>query len=405
MKRRLRDHWAMALFFLSLGLYLVTGAMQRPRILVVHSYATDYSWTRAIDRSIRQVFEDQSFSVRHHFMDTKKHSDEEFKEVAGALVRNKIDEWDPHVLILVDDNAQSLVGVCYANPAGRDVAHLHGLDNAAARDLFGRCYSDHPRMQILFAGIGASAADYGYDGQANISGIEERIDIAALREFFEYYRVSHALPLLRVLAPLDNSMSAHYNREALVRLGREMGDAGIRLETRVVASFDQWREVIAEGNERADLLLFSNYHTVHCGQDQSSLPIAPGRLIDWTNLNSEIPGIGAWGFYTEDGGMMSLAVSPREQGETVARMAVRILKEGRRAGSMAVTQTRQSEVFQREWLLRHHAVTLPRIYRTFALATGHHFACADHECAGELARWRARRAAPRVSPCDSTATP
>lgn len=53
----------------------------------------------------------------------------------------------------------------------------------------------------------------------------------------------------------------------------------------------------------------------------------PKDVLKWTTPRLKIPDIGCWGFFVEDGGMMSVAVSPYEQGEEAAKMAVRIIEE------------------------------------------------------------------------------
>lgn len=115
--------------------------MARPRVLVVQSYAMDYSWSADVDKAIRRVLKEKSYQVRYHYMDTKSHSDAGFKRIAGARVRKLIDEWQPNALVLVDDNAQSLVGICYVDPAGRDVRELRAVKGGDAQSLFGSCHA------------------------------------------------------------------------------------------------------------------------------------------------------------------------------------------------------------------------------------------------------------------------
>ena len=110
-------------------------------------------------------------------MDTKKHSDNEFKRVAGNLARKQINEWKPDVLIAVDDNAQSLVSICYINPNKIDIDQVNIIKKTDKQDIFGKCYAKIPNIKIIFAGIGAEPKDYGFKGQDNVTGIIERMDI------------------------------------------------------------------------------------------------------------------------------------------------------------------------------------------------------------------------------------
>lgn len=546
----------MAVFFLALGGFLVWSAMHRPRVFVLQSYTTDYSWTRDVDGAIRKVLAGKPYDVKYHYMDTKRHPDPEFKRVAGALVRKRINEWKPNVLIAVDDNAQSLVAICYMDPKkrwdlrlmsvsatdelvdeGRSLVivalvdtdlHIRIFDASGEKvvdkaeselvagatlttlkrrlspfpdesslspqdeqeiiadatsitghtpsDLFGACHEEHPELNVVFAGIGAQPEDYDYGNQDNVTGIVERIDFPALKETLriiaqemerchirllvasdcsneeelirkfetefesrkracavlivraasdsekwtiagfsdagEFRTVviddpSHELskelkkerideskivelatsslgrtridsPPLRVVAPIDDSTSGNYNADSLRQFKTDLKPMGISIDVRQIKSFPEWRTLVEEANANADLLLFSNYHTVRCTTDSADTRRAsPAKLIEWTEANSRIPGIGAWGFYVEDGGMLSVGVSPYEQGERAARLAVEILDHRVKPRDLAVETTRQSLVFMREPLMRYYGLELPRIYEAFARATGNF-----HECSG-----------------------
>ena len=41
-------------------------------------------------------------------------------------------------------------------------------------------------------------------------------------------------------------------------------------------------------------------------QDKSI--VTPKEIIKWTETNSSLPGIGAWGFYLKDGGMLAVGI-------------------------------------------------------------------------------------------------
>ena len=53
----------------------------------------------------------------------------------------------------------------------------------------------------------------------------------------------------------------------------------------------------------------------------------PKEVVAWTEANSKLPLIGLNSYYAEDGGMLSIAASPYEQGEVAANMAIRILDQ------------------------------------------------------------------------------
>ena len=95
----------------------------------------------------------RAYSVRHHYMDTKRHNSEEFLERAGQHAKRLIRQWVPDVLIAVDDNAQELAAKAFIN---------------------------HPEIHIVYTGVNADPAKYGYDeNAANVTGLLERIPFAS----------------------------------------------------------------------------------------------------------------------------------------------------------------------------------------------------------------------------------
>lgn len=79
--------------------FVLEGAMQlpavnvnKPRVLVLHSYDTEYSWTRDISTGLTRTFSNKAYTMRWHYMDTKRNPDEAFKQRAGLLARRIIDD-------------------------------------------------------------------------------------------------------------------------------------------------------------------------------------------------------------------------------------------------------------------------------------------------------------------------
>ncbi|MDM8564077.1 ABC transporter substrate binding protein [Candidatus Halobeggiatoa sp. HSG11] len=377
----------MAIFFICLGIYLVWSAVHRPRVFVLQSYTNDYSWTRDVDSAIRKVFSTKTYDVKYHYMDTKKHSDAEFKRVAGSLARKQINEWKPDILIAVDDNAQSLVSVCYVDPNKVDINQVSAAKNKDVRAIFGKCYADNPNIKVIFAGIGAQPKDYGFKGQDNVAGIVERMDIPALKEALLLVAEKTNKLQLKVIAPIDDSTSGTYNYNSLLRLKVEMEPLGIIILPQIVKTFSEWRAIIEQANSQADFLLFSNYHTIKCTADPKAKRVPPDKLIEWTETNSRTPGIGAWGFYVENGGMLSVGVSPFEQGEMAANIAVDILDEGVQPNQIEVKTTHQSIILMQEALIKYYDLKLPRIYEAFARAAGYFKECTDqNDCWVDIQR-------------------
>ncbi len=367
------------LFFVLLVVFLVWQTSNRPRVLIVQSYTTDFSWTRDVDIALRQVLNEKLYNVRYYYMDTKKHSDSKFKKIAGSLVRKQIDDWSPNVLIAVDDNAQSLVSTCFVNIEKMNVSERRLAAFKRKYPDFGKCYQHHPEMMVIYSGIGATPEDYGFTQQSNIGGITERMDIEAISDTLAKVKVGLNKSTMKVISPVDNSTSTQLNvKTSYVTLANRLEPLGIEFDHKVAKTFDDWQKNIQQANEQADILLFALYHTVKCSTSEDAKQISSKDLLRWTLANTTLPAIGAWGFFVEDGGRFSIGVSPFEQGSVAAQMAVDYLEQGIKPGEQKTKTTEQSIIYMREGRADRQGFTLPIIYQNFARATDNYIRVCDN---------------------------
>jgi len=332
-----------ATFLVMAGVLLTWFKLTQPRILVLHSYETDYAWTRDIDAGIRRAIgSNLRYKIDWHYMDTKRHGDGDFKRKAGALARRAIESINPDVIIAVDDDAQKYAVKEYVN---------------------------HPKIKIVFAGINGSVEPYGYHKATNVTGIYERKPI---------------LDLSRALAEMRGKDGAKFG----VRIAH-IGDRSdsVRMDTReiegfdwapfkltgsaLVDDFDDWKKAVKDAGAKADFILLSNYQAVHRpGKDQGLVPAK--EVMTWTEENSKIPVVGLGGFMVEEGGMFAVGASGFEQGETVARMTMTILDKGEIPRNIPEVMPRQFLVYMRQSLLGKRDITLPPLYEAFSRASNNY---------------------------------
>lgn len=326
-------------FFICLCVFLVTGSINKPRVLVLHSYATDFSWVTDIDKAIARVLEKKPYSIRYHYMDTKRHPDAAFKQKAGLTARNMIASWKPNVIIAVDDNAHQFVCKYFIND---------------------------PNINIVFTGLNGTPEQYGYDKAANVTGVLERIPYSALKEVFLQVIKTENRSIIHIS---DSSETSQYIHDELVSFDW----APLKLVDSIqIDTFEEWKQTLGEISDKADFLLVTHYHTiVRSDKDQTVVP--PREIMNWTMQNTKMPTIGCWGFNVEDGGMMAVGVSPFEQGELAAQMAVDIIDNGKSPGEIPVKLNQLYVMYLRESGLKAHNVELPMIYEAFARATNSYF--------------------------------
>jgi hypothetical protein len=296
--RKIRTALIWVFLLLTLGA-VAWFKLTQPRILVLHSYAPDYTWTRDIDIGLKRVLDAKlRYKVQWHYMDTKNHPDKEFKRKAGALARRAIEALHPNLVIAIDDDAQAY----------------------AVKE-----YAGKPDIAIVFAGINGTVEAYGYDKVNNATGIYERKPLLDLRRALIEMRGANGAELGRRIMHLgDQSDSV---KADIVEI-RAFDWAPFRVaDSHMVRTFDEWKQAVAGATDKADVILISNYHNVYEAEGKPSL-VAPSAVMQWTEANSRVPVVGLGGFMVEEGGMFAVGASGFEQGEITARMAIEVLDRG-----------------------------------------------------------------------------
>lgn len=324
-------------FVTILIIFLVVTNLSKPRILVLHSYNLDFTWVENINVGILRVLEKKPYSIRWHYMDTKRNPSPEYKEKAGRNAIKAINQWNPNIIIAVDDNAQKFVAMHYNNSKA---------------------------INIVFTGVNASVDTYGYDKAKNVTGILERIPFQEFREIFVQILPKNKRRIVHIS---DSSVTSQLVHEELTNVDW----SPLKLvKSFQCETFKEWKEVIKNVDKIGDILLVTHYHTL---QDENGKTMSPTDVMAWTAENVKIPDIGCWGFFVKDGGMMSIAVSPYEQGEEAAKMAVKIIEEKIPPNEIEVKINSLYVVHMRGDKLKERNISPPKMLEAFAKATNNYY--------------------------------
>ncbi|WP_446012035.1 ABC transporter substrate-binding protein [Candidatus Electrothrix sp.] len=326
-----------ACFVTILIMFLVITNLSKPRIFVLHSYNLDFSWTRDINTGIERILKDKPYSIRWHYMDTKRNPSAEYKDKAGKIAVNAIKQWNPNIIITVDDNAQKYVAVHFKNSKS---------------------------INIVFTGVNAEPKAYGFEKATNVTGVLERIPFQEFKEIFVQILPENKRRIVHISDASVTSQSIHeeltdvqWNPLKLVK--------SFQCET-----FEEWKQAIKKANKIGDILLVTHYHTI---LDKNGKTMNPSKVLEWTSPRLKIPDIGCWGFFVEDGGMMSVAVSPYEQGEEAAKMAVKIIEEKTPPNEIDVKINNLYVVYLRGSSLAERDIEIPKMLKAFAKATNTYY--------------------------------
>lgn len=254
------------------------------KALLVHSYHSGYSWVDAVTRGVQSGLANSGVELDIFYMDTKRQTDEPWKVRAGELAMQKVKQWAPDVIITADDNAQQ---------------------------YFGRQLVDGS-LPLVFCGVNAEPSQYGYPA-TNVTGVIER---PFFKETLVFLQEIRPIRKVAVLSCEDNT-----SRGAVNFIKEQSVDCEV--ETRLVNDFDEWKLAVEDYNGRVDALGIYMYHTVK--ERGKPMSLDPKLVIQWTVEHSRIPTMGYFDFGVEDGLLLGVVESGKEQGERAAHCAVKIL--------------------------------------------------------------------------------
>ncbi len=327
---------AMAMFLLG-SIVLFTGFnISKPRILILHSYDKNYPWVRDVNIGLNRVLDKRAdYTVRWYYMDTKRHPSPEFGVNAGISARRMIDDSQPDIVIAVDDDAQKYVSQYYVG---------------------------HPSIKIIFAGVNNQASAYRFENARNVTGILERIPLAALKECLQ---VSSPQKTVRLQFIGDHSTTVKLD-DAYIQ---QFNWHPMQLQaSKLVDTYDEWKQVVKDSAGKTDYLIISGYRKITRSASDHSL-VPPKELMAWTESHSPVPLIGVNAFVSEEGGMLAIGTSGYEQGEVAAKLAVELLDHHTSPQQLPFVISHQFVVAMRAPAMRSRQFELPQVYEAAARAS------------------------------------
>lgn len=317
--------------FLVVALLLLSGFNRaKPRILVMHSSDRSSSTVQRLDEGIRDVLgrNRQPMSVRWHYLGIDHLPDEDRREDAAKIGARTVEQFDPDLVIAVDDEAQQY--------------------------LVGR-YGGHTRPKVVFTAIDQDPGAYGYVGASNVSGIVETLPLAAIRDTLLHARQGQPLRLAVIGSPGPTGQGQRRQVQAYDWAPHRV----VSIES--PPDFAAWKSSIEAMQGQVDALLVLS----HEGLQASPLdarPVAPAEVVRWIEANAKPLPLGVSLSYVEMGGGLSVAPSAHVMGEAAAELALVWLKAPAAAPPPVASPSSHYSVAMRAAALRARQVALPSIY-------------------------------------------
>lgn len=256
---------------------------QRQRVLVIMSYDEGYVWEQDIRSGIQTLLAMQT-QLRFFYMNTKNDFPGGGHKARAALA--VFNEFKPHGVIAVDDNAQALFVVPY-------------LRNKV----------DTP---VIFCGVNAEPEAYGYPA-ANVTGVLERLHIRETIAFAQM--LSSEIKTMGFLTRPNPTAAA-----ILAQIESERTSYPVNaLPISQVNTFKEAVEAVDRLRQRCDALYLVNLNGL---LDEKGAPMLEPDLIGPLCKRFGKPTMGSSPYHVKGGALLTVANSGQEQGELAATMLI-----------------------------------------------------------------------------------
>ncbi len=326
------------LFIVFIVVFFSTIISRLPKILILHSYNTDYIWTNLIDESLKhELRKKPKLRTQFFYMNTKLFYN---KSSEKSAIRT-IEQFDPNIIIAFDDNAQKFLSKYYLNK----------------------------NIPIIFAGVNGHVDKYNYVGHENVTGIFERKSVeGVIFVLSQLNRHNKTHSKKNVLLLTDNTFASQQDKIYLSK--QDWQD--FKFTTASVETFDQWKNFVRGlADKNIDYLIVSGYRKLLIKEEEGGIKhYAPAKIVaEWTQINSPIEIVATNVFSAEDGFMLAVGNSPHEQAQTAIEMAEHVFYKKVKPGDIAYRHPKFYSISINEKAIRNRPDIIPPFLEAFARAS------------------------------------
>lgn len=286
-----------------LGLWILmscSGNLDPFKVLYVNSYHPGYPSSDDITEGIKSTLQQPGIRLKTLYMDTKRNQDEAFIQSKALEILDEMNDYDPDVLIVSDDNAVKYL----------IVPHL----------------LEH-EIPIVFCGVNWSAESYGLP-RDHITGM---LEVLPVEKSMRIVREMNP-DISRVVILSENSLSEQKNTGFITPILEKMN---LNVKYQLAGTFDEWKSFFNLANEEADVIYMPTNGAIRNWDQEEAIRFIRGNL--------KIPLI------TCDDFMMPYAVLgvtkvQSEQGIWAGETALKIRK-GIKVSSIGITENSQVKIW------------------------------------------------------------
>jgi hypothetical protein len=335
MKRDWR-HFLVGAAVVAFFVLLVGFNATKPRILVLNSKPEDSVWSRKFrEGAMGQLkLNRRPVTVEWSYLDFDAAGGRLSPAVEQAEVQRTMRRFKPDVLIAVDDEANVMASRDYSGPGG-------------------------PR--IIYVSIDREPAYYGYDGAPNVSGIADRLPLAAFKD------LAGAVAPRRAMRIAAIGVDSETGQAELAQMRSFDWAPHALVASATAGTVEEWEQFV-RGAEADLLLVLDAGDLPRSAADPMRVPA--DELIRWTEAESKALPVGTNVNFVEAGGGLSFAPPPDDYGEKAIELALDWLDNRDTPGAPSPVVSDHFEVAVRQARLAERGVVLPPIYLEAARENG-----------------------------------
>lgn len=334
--------FALIAIFLAGSLLLLTHFnASKPRILILQALSKESSWSSAMDEGLSQPLLRNRLpvAITREYLNLDILSDgADTKAIADSMHR-KIDRFDPHIVIAVDDETN---------------------------DLVARHYAGRARPQIIYTGLMHDPSRYGYVADSAVWGIREKIPVHGIATLLDEVFPDGGVRIAAVgVADLTGSAEmAHI-------VNHQWGNNRL-VAHRLVTNFEAWKNFVNDVGRQADVLLVLSVDKIPAVADSKRMALE-ADVIAWTEQNSKAWPIGVRASYVRMGGGVAISSPPSQMGAMAMELALARLSQPQFIPAAQSQTTLSYDIAVRRSALARRGIVLPAIYLESARSGGNLF--------------------------------
>lgn len=280
------------------------------KILLIDSYHEGYAWSDGLVAGAKSVLDGKGADLKIVRMDTKRNSEETFKQEAALKVKAEIEAFKPDVVIAADDSAAKYVLAPFYKNAG---------------------------IPFVFCGLNWDAAVYGlpYD---NATGM---VEVTMATELLNHLKKFAKGNRVGFVADDNNTMQKEVkNYKEILKLD---------MTTKLVKTMADWKQAIADIQGQVDMLIIGNPVGIQGWEEQDGL--------NYLSANTKIP-TGAVDDHMAKFALLGFTKLPGEQGRYAAETALKIL-DGTAPTAIPVAKNKEGRLTVNVKIAKSLGVELP----------------------------------------------